>query len=86
MDRCSIGGEGYGLTAEFNHKLDVLIEKLFAPLVGAPTKTETMDDDTMDDTLYYGRLEEVDDVIITVKEDKAMQEMFSNAAITTKTQ
>jgi hypothetical protein len=82
----SIGGEGYGLTAEFNHKLDILIEKLFAPLVGAPTKTETMDDDTTYDASYYGRLEEDDDNIITVKEDKAMQEMFGDAKITTKTQ
>ena len=53
--------------------MDICIEKLFGPLVGAPTKTEAMDVDTMDDALYCGRLEEDDDIIIIVEDDKAMQ-------------
>ena len=27
LDRCSIGGERYGISVELNHKLDALLEK-----------------------------------------------------------
>ena len=61
--------------------MDVHIEKLFAPLVGEPTETEAIDADGMDEVFYFGGLEEDDDIIVNVEEDKAMQEMIRNTTL-----
>ena len=45
-----------------------------------------MDVDGMDDAFFCGGLEEDDDIIITVDEEKAMQEMVRDATIKAKTQ
>ena len=84
LDRRSIGGERYGISVELNHKLDALLEKLSVPVT--QTGTEPMDVDGMDDAFFCGGLEEDDDIIITVDEEKAMQEMVRDATIKAKTQ
>ena len=53
--------------------MDIITEKLPAPLSVVPTKTEAMDTDTMYCALDCDGLEEDDDSIITAKEDKVMQ-------------
>lgn len=59
--------------------MDITTEKLPAPIIVEPTKTETIDADTMYWALYCDRLEQNGDSIITAKEDKNLQGMIHNA-------